>query len=192
VNRFIKPALFFVCLIPLGIMIYDGVLDQLSANPVEDITHRTGDWALRFLVITLAITPVRQLFGWSSILRLRRMFGLYSFFYGCLHFAVYMLDQGFALEEILPDIARRPYITVGFSALLCMSFLAVTSNRFSMIRLGVRWKKLHSLIYIIAVAAILHFLWLVKADVLEPVIYGIIVVVLLSWRAYWCRWRAET
>lgn len=171
------------------LMIYDGVTDQLLADPVKDITHRTGDWTLRFLIITLAITPVRQIFGWPQIVRLRRMFGLYSFFYVCLHFAVYLLDQNFSLDEIIVDVTKRPYITVGFTAFVLMVPLALTSNRYSMLKLGRRWKSLHRLIYVISVAAILHYLWLVKADVREPVIYGLIVIALLTWRAVRSRTR---
>ena len=164
-------------------MIYDGVTDQLLADPVKDITHRTGDWTLRFLIITLAITPLRQIFQAPQLVRLRRMFGLYSFFYVCLHFAVYLLDQNFSIDEIFIDITKRPYITVGFTAFVLMIPLAITSNRYSMLKLGRRWKSLHSLIYVISVAGILHFLWLVKADVREPVIYGLIVTGLLAWRS---------
>lgn len=178
-----KILVFIACLIPFALLVFDIFTDSLSANPVEDITHRTGEWALHFLIVTLSITPLRGITGWQNIQHVRRMLGLYSFFYAVLHLSIYLLDQSFSFDEILTDILKRPYITIGFSALLMMLPLALTSNRFSMRKLGPRWKRLHSLVYVIAVAAVLHFLWLVKADTLEPVIYAIVIVLLLAWRA---------
>jgi sulfoxide reductase heme-binding subunit YedZ len=184
----IKPAVFLLCLVPLLWLVWDIVQEQLSANPIEDITHRTGDWALRFLLITLAVTPLKRLSGQVWLLRLRRMLGLYAFFYTLLHFLTYLwLDQQFLFSEILVDIGKRPYITVGFSAFVLLIPLAVTSNRYAMRRLGRRWQKLHRSVYIIAVFGVLHYLWLVKADSRDPIIYGVVLVGLLGVRAWWQR-----
>lgn len=184
----IKPVVFLSCLIPLLWMAWDIVQGQLSANPIEDITHRTGDWALRFLLITLTVTPLRRLSGQVWLLRLRRMLGLYAFFYALLHFLTYLwLDQQFLFSEILIDIGKRPYITVGFSAFVLLIPLAVTSNRYAMRRLGRRWQGLHRSVYIIATFGVLHYLWLVKADSREPIIYALILIALLGIRAWWQR-----
>ena len=184
----IKPAVFILCLIPLLWLVWDIVQEQLSANPIEDITHRTGDWALRFLLITLAVTPIKRLSGQVWLLRLRRMFGLYAFFYTLLHFLTYLwLDQQFLFGEILIDIGKRPYITVGFSAFILLIPLAVTSNRYAMRRLGRRWQRLHRSVYVIAAFGVLHYLWLVKADSRDPIIYALILIALLGIRAWWQR-----
>jgi sulfoxide reductase heme-binding subunit YedZ len=184
----IKPVVFLLCLAPFLWLIWDVIQEQLSANPIEDITHRTGDWALRFLLITLAVTPLKRLSGQVWLLRLRRMLGLYAFFYALLHFLTYLwLDQQFLFSEILVDIGKRPYITVGFTAFVLLIPLAATSNRYAMRRLGRRWQKLHRTVYVIAALAVLHYLWLVKADSREPVIYGLILVALLGIRAWWQR-----
>jgi sulfoxide reductase heme-binding subunit YedZ len=184
----IKPAVFLLCLVPLLWLVWDVIQEQLSANPVEDITHRTGDWALRFLLITLAVTPLKRLSGQVWLLRLRRMLGLYAFFYTLLHFLTYLwLDQQFLFSEILVDISKRPYITVGFSAFVLLIPLAVTSNRYAMRRLGRRWQRLHRSVYVIAALGVLHYLWLVKADSRDPIIYGLVLVGLLGIRAWWQR-----
>ena len=186
--KFVKPLVFIICLLPLASLIWAGFHDALGANPIEKITHFTGGWALRLLWITLAITPLRKLFGWNSPLRLRRMLGLYAFFYACLHFLTYLvLDQFFDFEEILKDIFKRPYITIGFTAFVLLIPLAMTSTNKMTKQLGRRWKQLHQLIYIIAVCAILHFLWLVKADTLEPLIYAAILLGLFAIRAWYQR-----
>ena len=183
-RRFLKPIAFVLCLIPLALGVYDGFTDQLGANPIEAITHRTGEWALNLLLITLTVTSARRIFGWSWLTRLRRMIGLYAFFYALLHFLTYLvLDQFFDWGEILKDIAKRPYITVGFSAFIMLIPLAVTSTNKMIARLGQRWNKLHKLIYVIGVCSVFHYLWLVKADILEPVIYASILVILLAIRA---------
>jgi sulfoxide reductase heme-binding subunit YedZ len=184
----IKPAVFLLCLVPLLWLVWDIIQEQLSANPVEDITHRTGDWALRFLLITLAVTPLKRLSGQAWLLRLRRMLGLYAFFYALLHFLTYLwLDQQFLFSEILVDIGKRPYITVGFSAFVLLIPLAVTSNRYAMRRLGRRWQRLHRSVYVIAVLGVLHYLWLVKADSRDPIIYGLVLLGLFGIRAWWQR-----
>jgi methionine sulfoxide reductase heme-binding subunit len=188
---YIKPLVFILCLIPLVLGIWDGFTDQLGANPIEEISQRSGGWTLRLLLITLAVTPARQLFGWLWPLRLRRMLGLYSFFYACLHFLTYLvLDQFFEWDEILKDILKRPYITVGFTAFVLLVPLAITSTHAMMRRLGKQWKKLHQLVYVIAVLGVLHYLWLVKADYLQPLIYAFTLLALLLARS-WCQRRTS-
>lgn len=156
---------------------------NLGSNPIEKIRLFTGDWTLYFLLITLAITPLRKLSGWNELIRYRRMLGLYAFFYACLHFLSYLiLDQFFDWEEIGRDILKRPYITIGIAAFVLMIPLAITSTNRMMKRLGRNWKHLHSLIYVIGTLGILHFLWLVKADIREPLLMGIILVCLLILR----------
>ncbi|WP_455211162.1 sulfite oxidase heme-binding subunit YedZ [Kaarinaea lacus] len=170
---------------PLLGLIWDGFQGALGANPIEKVTHITGQWTLRFLLLTLFVTPARKLLGWHFILRLRRMLGLYTFFYACLHFLTYLvLDQFFDFDEILKDILKRPYITVGFAAFVLLIPLAVTSTNKMMKRMGRRWKTLHQLVYVIAVLAILHFLWLVKADNLEPLVYAVILILLFTARVW--------
>jgi sulfoxide reductase heme-binding subunit YedZ len=157
--------------------------DALGADPVAAIEHRTGLWALRLLLLTLAITPLRQLTGQTVLLRFRRMLGLYAFFYASLHLAAYLvLDLGGYWTQLFEEIAKRPYITVGFAAWLLLVPLAVTSTLGWMRRLGRRWGQLHRLVYAVAVLAVLHFWWLVKSDVREPAIYAGIAAVLLGWR----------
>lgn len=187
-QKYVKPLVFLICLIPLAMIAWDGFYDALGANPIEKITHRTGDWALRFLLITLAITPLRKLFGWKQLIRYRRMLGLFAFFYVCIHFSIYIVfDHFFDVNEIIKDIVKRPYVTVGFAAFVLLIPLAVTSTNKMMKRLGRRWKQLHQLVYVIAVLAILHYLWLVKADVLQPVIHAIVLLLLLVIRAWYQR-----
>ena len=182
--RVIKPALFVLCLVPLTLLMLDAFTHHLGANPVEKLNHRTGIWTLRLLLITLTITPLRRLTGWNVLIRLRRMFGLYTFFYACLHFSTWLVfDHFFDVHEIVKDIVKRPYITVGFSAFVMLIPLAITSTNKWMRRLGSRWVKLHQLVYVIATLGVLHYLWLVKADVRNPVIYGSILAVLLAYRA---------
>lgn len=156
----------------------------MGANPIEEITHRTGWWTLAFLMLTLAVTPVRQITGLGWLIKLRRMLGLFAFFYASLHFAIYLgLDQFFAFDYILEDIAERPYITVGFTALLILTPLAVTSTKRMVKRMGGRrWSRLHKLVYLAAALGVLHFLWLVKADIREPAIFAAVLITLLGYR----------
>jgi len=185
---FIKPILFTVCLVPFIALVIGAVNNTLGTNPVETMTHETGEWTLRLLLVTLVITPLRRLSGKSWLIKLRRMLGLYTFFYACLHFITYIwLDQYFDWMEIIRDIPKRPFITVGFAAFVLLIPLAVTSNNKMMRRLKKNWVKLHKLVYVIAVLGILHFLWLVKADTLEPLVYASILLVLLGYRAYYQR-----
>lgn len=183
--KYVKPLVFIICLLPLVVLVWDGFHDALGANPIEKITHRTGDWSLRFLLITLSITPMRKLFGWKFVIRFRRMLGLFAFFYVCIHFSIYIVfDHFFDMSEIVKDIVKRPYVTVGFTAFVMLIPLAITSTNKMKKRLGVRWKQLHQLVYVIAVLGVLHYLWLVKADVLQPVIHAIVLLVLLGFRAW--------
>lgn len=184
--RAIKLLVFVAALIPLAVLLSDTLQNRLGANPVEALTHRSGDWALRFLLITLAVTPVRRLLGWAWLLRLRRMLGLFAFFYAVLHFSVYMvLDQFFDVGAIVEDIVKRPYITVGFTAWVILLALATTSTQAAMRRLGGRWQKLHRLVYGAAVLGVLHYLWLVKSDIREPMLYATLLAALLGARLYW-------
>ncbi len=182
-----KPVLFVLCLVPLAWLVWDGVTNNLGANPVETVRRYTGDWTLRFLLIALTVTPLRRLTGWHVVVRLRRMLGLFAFFYACLHFVSYIwLDQFFMWDAIIEDIVDRPYITVGVASFLLLIPLAVTSTNGMARRLGGRrWQRLHQLVYLIAVLGVIHFLWLVKSDISEPVIYGAILALLLGFRLFW-------
>ncbi len=179
-----KVLVFLAALIPLTLLIMDALNGNLGANPVEAITHRTGDWVLNFLLITLTVTPLRKISGWHWLLRFRRMLGLYAFFYVLLHFTTYIwLDRFFIFDEIGKDIAKRPYITVGFTCFLLLIPLAVTSTNAMVRRLGAkRWQRLHKMIYGIAIGGVLHYLWLVKSDIVLPLTYGLILFVLLVMR----------
>ncbi len=188
ISYIIKPVLFLVCLVPFITLVIGAVNNTLGTNPVETMTHETGEWTLRFLLVTLMITPLRRLSGKSWLIKLRRMLGLYAFFYACLHFMTYIwFDHYFDWMEIIKDIPKRPFITVGFTAFMLLIPLAVTSNNKMMRLLKKNWVKLHKLVYVIAVLGVLHFLWLVKADTLEPIVYAIILLILLGYRAYYQR-----
>ncbi len=178
--RFAKPVVFTVCLLPFAWLLWLVYTSQLGSNPVEELLHQTGSWALRFLLVVLAVTPLRKLSGWTVVLRFRRMLGLFAFFYASLHFSVYfLLDLGMDLAFVVEDILKRPYITVGFTALVLLVPLAVTSTKGMMRRLGPNWKKLHRLVYLIGILGVVHYIWLIKADLLEPLIYATILLVLL-------------
>lgn len=183
-SRYSKPLLHTVCLLPFAGLLWGLSSDGLGANPVETLTHETGEWTLRLLLLTLVISPLRQWTGQTVWLRFRRMLGLYTFFYVSCHFLIWLVfDHSLDLAGMLEDIVQRPYITVGFSALMLLIPLAITSNKSSVRRLGRRWKTLHQLVYAVVLLGILHFMWLVKADYLEPTIYAIIAVLLLLHRA---------
>ncbi len=176
----IKSLVFALCLLPGVLLGWQFYQDQLGANPIEAITHNTGEWTLRLLLITLVMTPLKRLTGWYWPIRLRRMLGLFAFFYACLHLSTYLwLDQFFDWPEIWLDILDRPFITVGMLAFVLLLPLAVTSNRYAIKKLGRNWKRLHRLAYIVPVLGVLHFWWLVKADVLEPAIYALLLGALL-------------
>lgn len=179
----LKPAIFVISLVPTAFLIYRTFTHQLGANPIEAIRLFTGDWTLYFLLITLAITPLRRLTGYNELMRYRRMLGLFAFYYACLHLLSYIiLDQFFDWHAIGRDILKRPYITVGISAFVLMLPLAFTSTNRMMRRLGRRWKELHALVYVVAVLGVLHFFWLVKADVREPMILAGLLFLLLALR----------
>ena len=181
--RAIKPALFAVCLVPLAQLLYKGWTDDLTANPIEFITHFTGDWVLIFLLATLSITPLRKLSGWNGLIKFRRMLGLFAFFYAGLHFATYMvLDHFFDFQAIGKDILKRPYVTAGFTGLVLMVPLAITSTAGMIRRLGKRWQQLHRLVYVAAIAGVIHFYWLVKADIRRPLQYATVLTLLLGYR----------
>ena len=179
----IKSAAFIASLIPLGLLGLDAYNDNLGANPIELITRFFGKWTLIFLLITLSVTPLRKLSGWNSVIKFRRMLGLFAFFYAALHFTTYIwLDQFFDLREIVKDVMKRPFITVGFASFVMLIPLAATSNRAMIVRLGKRWQRLHRAIYLIATGGVIHFLWLVKADTSQPLLFGAILTVLLGYR----------
>ncbi|MGA2419137.1 MAG: protein-methionine-sulfoxide reductase heme-binding subunit MsrQ [Candidatus Acidiferrum sp.] len=183
-NKWLKAPVFLLCLVPIGIVGWRALRGDLTANPIEFITHTTGDWALRFLLITLAITPLRKVLGLPELVRLRRMLGLFAFFYAGLHFSTYLvLDKFFDISEIWKDVLKRRFITVGFAAFLLLIPLAITSTAGWIRRLGgKRWQALHRLIYLSAILAVIHYYWLVKSAVIRPLAYGAILAILLLFR----------
>ena len=182
-SNLIKLPLLVVFLMPLIFAIWQFYNDTLGANPIEEITHITGEWTLRLLLITLAISPVRKLLRINSLIHLRRLFGVLSFFYAACHLLIYaILDQWLDWQAIIDDIKDRPYITVGFAAFVLLIPLAITSTDAMQRKLQSAWVKLHKLIYVISILAILHFWWLVKADLFEPIIYASILAILLGYR----------
>ena len=211
-DRFIrwilKPAVFIAALGPAGWLVWAIVTGNLSANPLADLTNETGLWAIRFICITLAITPLRRITRWNALIRFRRMTGLFAFFYGSCHFLTYVIADRFTaldfpdgivawstvtnlMTSVGEDIYKRPFITIGFTALMLMLPLAVTSTAGMIRRLGgKRWQALHRLIYASAIAAVLHYWWLVKADLRSPQRYALAVAGLLLFRLVWARLRA--
>jgi sulfoxide reductase heme-binding subunit YedZ len=193
--RIIKAALFLLALLPLARLVWLGFQDRLGANPIEFITRSTGDWTLYLLCITLAVTPLRRLSGWNWLVRLRRMLGLFVFFYACLHFTTFIwFDHFFDLQAMWKDIVKRPFITVGFSAFVLLIPLAVTSTHAMVRRLGRHWQRLHRLIYVVAVLGILHFWWMRagKHNFAQPILMGSIVALLLGFRlVYWYRFQRK-
>jgi methionine sulfoxide reductase heme-binding subunit len=178
-TRLLKPLVFAAAATPGAVLAWDAARGGLGADPVAALLHRTGWWALTMLFITLAVTPIRRVTGWNGVIRVRRMLGLFAFFYATTHFCVYVgLDQFFALSFILEDVTKRPYITIGFTALLILSALAFTSTKGWVRRLGKRWQRLHRLVYIAALAGVVHFYWQVKADTREPLIFATILAAL--------------
>jgi sulfoxide reductase heme-binding subunit YedZ len=180
----IKAAGFVACLIPLVLLVWRGAHHGLGANPIEYITRSTGWWTLSFLLITLLVTPLRRWTGWNWLLRLRRMLGLYAFFYASLHFTTYIwLDQFFDLRSIVKDVIKRPFVTIGFTAFVLLLPLALTSTNAMVRRLGgKRWQLLHRLVYVIAICGAIHFWWLVKKDITEPLIFAALLAMLLGAR----------
>ena len=180
----VKVGVFVASLAPFAALIVDGFTDRLGANPVETITHTTGEWTLRLLIATLAITPLRHLTGWVWLTRLRRMVGLFAFFYLMLHFTTYaLLDASLDIAYIVEDVADRLYITAGFAAFVMLVPLAATSTNAMVRRIGpLRWRRLHRLVYAAGICGVLHYLWLVKSDVREPLVYAGILAILLAAR----------
>ena len=205
----LKPIVFAAALVPFGHLIWRAVNGSLTADPLATVTNITGIWTLRFVVLTLALTPARRLFGWNGLARFRRMIGLFAFFYGTLHFLTYLVGDRFAsldfpdgfvavstlrnlLASIWEDIAKRPYITVGFIAFVSMIPLALTSTTGWIRRLGGRnWQRLHRLVYLTGIAGVTHYWWRVKADTLHPAVYASIVAVLLGYRLVWSLKRSR-
>ena len=197
--KWLKPPVFLLCLLPVTVLLLQAFHEQLGvdsllnrlhlqpdlgANPIEKVTHTTGDWILIFLCITLAVTPLRRILSQPWLIKFRRMFGLFAFFYACLHFLTYIwLDQFFAWSSIVKDVAKRPFITAGFTGFVLLIPLAITSTSGWIRRLGgKRWQWLHRLIYVSAIAGVVHYYWLVKSDVRLPLLYAAIVTLLLGFR----------
>jgi methionine sulfoxide reductase heme-binding subunit len=183
-SKWAKPIVFLACLAPLGYLGWRAYNGQLTANPVEFVQHFTGDWTLRLLLITLCVTPLRKLLGVPDLIRFRRMLGLFAFFYVCLHFLTYIgPDQAFDLGGMWKDVAKRPFITVGFTGFVLLIPLALTSTKGWIRRLGgKRWQALHRLIYVAALCGVIHYYWMVKSDHRLPLMYGAILAVLLLYR----------
>ena len=187
--RFIwKPIVFLVCLLPALLIVGDvlGLTGGLGANPVEDILDRFGNWALRFIMITLAVTPLRRISHWNWLSRFRRLFGLFTFFYAFMHFITWLvLDRELRLADISEDLLERPFITLGFVAVVWLSALAVTSFTAIRRRMGRNWQTLHYAVYVIGILGVWHYWWQVKKDITEPLIYAAILSVLLGLRIFW-------
>jgi len=181
--RITKVLIFLAALVPLERLAWKAFHDGLGANPVEVITHSTGDWTLILILTTLSITPLRKLTKQYWLIGVRRMIGLFAFFYGCLHFTTYIwLDKSFDVHEMIKDVYKRPFITAGFTAFVLMIPLALTSTKGWIRRLGKNWQRLHRLIYVTGIAAVIHYIWLVKADLRKPLQYAFVLGVLLLYR----------
>ena len=177
----IKTMVFVVCLLPFAVITWDALNDLLGADPIQTLHFRTGDWTLRFLLITLTMTPIQRLLKTPVPIRFRRMFGLFTFFYASLHLLVWLvLDQSFSLDNMIEDVPESPYIILGLAAYIMLMLLAVTSTAGMMRRLGRKWDSLHKLVYVIAIAGVVHFFWLTKLDYQEPIIYAIALSALLA------------
>ncbi len=188
IRRIWKPVVFLLCLLPALLVVTDAfeLTGRLGANPVEEIQDRFGNWALRLIMITLAVTPLRRLTGWGWLSRFRRMLGLFTFFYVAMHFLTWLiLDQGVQVSAILEDLVERPFITLGFTAFIMLTALAATSTDGMRRRLGRRWQTLHNATYVIAILGVWHYWWQVKQDITEPLIYAVILAVLLGARIVW-------
>ena len=186
-TRLLKAGILVVGLVPIAALVAGAFTDDLGANPIEYITRETGSFALMFLVVTLAVTPLRRVTGWNDLIRVRRMLGLFAFFYATMHLLTWVvLDQFFAVSAMVEDVVERPFITAGMATYLMLLPLAVTSNAAMIRRLGGRrWQRLHRLTYCAAIGAVVHFWWLVKADVREPQRWAAVLTLLLGFRAWW-------
>jgi methionine sulfoxide reductase heme-binding subunit len=194
VTRVVKPVLFVVATLPLAWLLFALLSGLVMGDQVKFMQHVTGDTVLTCLMLTLAVTPLRRLTGWNEIIKLRRMIGLTAFWYACLHLTTYVVfDQSLSLSEIGMDIVKHPWVLVGFTGFLCLVPLAITSTNKWVRRLGgKRWQRLHRLVYVAALAGVLHYLWLVKKDIHYPVIYAIVLGVLLGSRIWWAAERARS
>jgi len=192
VTRVIKPVLYPTALLPLAWLLFALFTGLVMGDQVKFMQHVTGDTVLTCLLLTLAVTPLRRLTGWNEIIRVRRLIGLTAFWYACLHLTTYLVfDQSFELNEILADIRKHPWVLVGFTGILCLVPLAITSTNGWIRRLGgKRWQRLHRLVYVAAAAGVLHYLWLVKKDITYPLIYGFVLLLLLLARLWWAVDRA--
>ena len=190
--RFIwKPIVFLTCLLPVFLIVGDafGVTGSLGANPVEAILDRFGNWTLRFIMITLAVTPLRRISGWNWLSRFRRMLGLFTFFYAFMHFTTwYVLDREMRFGDVIEDLTERPFITLGFTAVVLLTALAVTSLTAIRRRMGKRWQSLHNMAYVVGILGVWHYWWQVKKDISEPLIYAGVLAALLGVRLVW-RWN---
>ncbi|MEX0708437.1 MAG: protein-methionine-sulfoxide reductase heme-binding subunit MsrQ [Woeseia sp.] len=185
-----KPVVFLACLIPALLIAGDtlGITGSLGANPVEEIQDRFGNWALRFILVALAVTPLRRITGWNPLARFRRMLGLFAFFYVFMHFLVWLLlDQSLRWSAITEDIVERPFITIGFAALLLLTAMAATSTAAMRRRLGRRWQQLHYSVYIVGILGVWHYWWQVKLDIREPLVYAVMLGILLGYRVWHSR-----
>ena len=181
----IKVCVWVLCLLPFLRLLLGAFTGQLGTNPIELITRSTGTWTLVLLCCTLAVSPLRQITGWVWLAKLRRLLGLFTYFYVCLHLMTWIwFDQWFDLNDMIRDVIKRPFITVGMAAFLLLTPLALTSNKVAMKRLGRRWAVLHRLVYVIAILAVIHYWWMVKLDITQPMIYGAVVAALLGWRVW--------
>ena len=188
----VKPALFAAALTPGAALAWNAYTGDLTANPVDYITDQTGSWALACLITSLTITPLRRLTGWNDLIKLRRMIGLFAFFYATLHMLTWFaLVSFFDVPAMIEDVTMRPFITIGMATFLILFVLAITSNRAAIRRLGRRWQRLHRLVYLAAIGAVIHFWWLVKADITEPRRWAVALAILLGFRAWWT-WRTRT
>ena len=186
-----KPVVFLLCLLPAALIVTDAfeITGTLGANPIEAILDRFGNWGIRFIMITLAVTPLRRITGWTWLTRFRRMLGLFTFFYVLMHFLTYLiLDQGVLMSAIIEDIVERPFITIGFAALLLLLAMAVTSTNGMRRRMGARWQQLHYAAYAVGILGVWHYWWQVKKDASDPQLYAAILAVLLGSRLWW-RWQ---
>jgi methionine sulfoxide reductase heme-binding subunit len=185
-GKWAKVFVFLICLVPLGVLIRQAFTGGLGANPTQFLEHATGDWTLRFVAITLSVTPLRKILRQPQLIRFRRMLGLFAFFYGCCHFSIYLtFDQVFNLQGIWADVMKRRYITVGFTGFVLMIPLALTSTAGWIRRMGGRrWAMLHRAIYLTAIAGVIHYYWLVKSDIHLPLEYAAVMAILLGWRGY--------
>ena len=189
-----KPLVFLLCLVPAVWVVTDlfGLTGSLGANPVEEILDRFGNWALRLILVTLAVTPLRRITGWNWLTRFRRMLGLFAFFYAFMHFLTWLwLDQGLSMAAILEDLAKRPFITIGFAAVVLLTLMALTSTNGMRRRLGRRWDRLHQSVYVVGILGVWHYWWQVKKDITEPLVYAAILSLLLAARLLWNRQKSR-